>query len=34
MEHPHSLTVNGSGNSAGGDYNKVKIRVKEQLRMI
>ncbi|HFJ9380148.1 TPA: cytoplasmic protein [Bacillus paranthracis] len=26
MEHPHSLTVNGSGNSAGGDYNKVKIR--------
>ncbi|HDR7437463.1 TPA: cytoplasmic protein [Bacillus anthracis] len=26
MEHPHSLIVNGSGNSAGGDYNKVKIR--------
>ncbi|MEC2560232.1 cytoplasmic protein, partial [Bacillus cereus] len=26
MEHQHSLTVNGSGNSAGGDYNKVNIR--------
>ncbi|TKI21985.1 cytoplasmic protein, partial [Bacillus cereus] len=26
MEHQHSLTVNGSGSSAGGDYNKVKIR--------
>ena len=25
MEHQHSLTVNGSGISAGGD-NKVKIR--------
>ncbi|MGH0587309.1 cytoplasmic protein [Bacillus mycoides] len=26
MENQHSLTVNGSGSSAGGDYNKVKIR--------
>ncbi|MCU5683249.1 cytoplasmic protein [Bacillus wiedmannii] len=26
MEDQHSLTVNGSGSSAGGDYNKVKIR--------
>ncbi|CAI8991241.1 Cytoplasmic protein [Bacillus sp. IT-79MI2] len=26
MENQHSLTVNGSGSSAGGAYNKVKIR--------
>ncbi|WP_459502988.1 polymer-forming cytoskeletal protein [Bacillus sp. C1] len=26
MEKQHSLTVNGSGSSAGGDYSKVKIR--------
>lgn len=26
MEHQHSLTLNGSGSSSGGAYNKVKIR--------